>query len=59
MFKILNFFCLTTILALNFQINIAYSQEYDIRTLDLLDSNILKFKKILSDNCDSEHFKKN
>ena len=58
MFKKFNFFFLTIILAFNLQISIAYSKEYDISTLDLLDSNILNFKKILSENCESEHFKK-
>ena len=58
MAKKLIFFLITIILVFNHQIIKANTKEYDISTLDLLDSNILTFKKILSENCESEHFKK-
>ena len=53
-----NFFLWTIILIFNFNRCIAYSEEFDISKLNLLDFNISNFKKILSENCESEYFNK-
>tara|TARA_B100000989_G_C19504894_1_gene456023 strand:- start:326 stop:1339 length:1014 start_codon:yes stop_codon:yes gene_type:complete len=58
MFRVLTFFLSTFIFILKFQINEAFSTEYDIRKLNLSDSSFLNFNKILTQSCASKLFSK-